>query len=459
MQSRRIPYIPADLFGPASAERWIHLAISVALLSAFYREVVGHYSLAMLGNYNLTVSEISLLFNLIALWVNLLHKRPSMNIVTGAALVLPAILVFGVLRGFGDFFASIISLRAHGSTICILLLAPFIPMRDDFNATVRLAFIRAGLGLVVLTLLRAVFGPGFLMQHEVFDPLDVNEGGRALSSSGAFIVGIALLYSIDHILSNFQKNIQPIRLQFTAVIAFSFLFTLIQVKQGTATFAAASGLIFLVLCGNGRFRDLRGATTLFLSFLMLFCIFFYSVEIGEQIERLAAETLPNSLSDWLSRRSRTIETRQLVWEGLLMDFHSNWTSFQMFFGLPAGQKPFIFMSNTQDLWEHSMHSMYYGLLALSGIVGLSAYMVLLALCFLTNIRAAVHGLVDTRVLSSSLAIAFTVTCAVFGYGYDIRGEAIWVLALAVTASRLRLKIRPTSIPGSQSTQNWQTTNV
>ena len=119
----------------------------------------------------------------------------------------------------------------------------------------------------------------------------------------------------------------------------------------------------------------------------------------------------------------------------MFDF-ARWSVFEQWFGLPAGQEPVIFMPILGGFyWEHSIHSMYYGLLPLNGLVGFALYLTLIGTELKKSIVLTFNGKTSDDRASSGLSLAMWTLLIIFGLSYELRAENGVMIAQALLLSR------------------------
>ena len=99
-----------------------------------------------------------------------------------------------VARGLmDDPFAALIKVRSIGPVPIFLFLAALLNAEPYNWRPVLTAIRRTGLLLCLVVFIRTAFGPETLYFGEYVTVLDINDGARALTSSGALFLGFTLL--------------------------------------------------------------------------------------------------------------------------------------------------------------------------------------------------------------------------------------------------------------------------
>ena len=401
------------------------------LLLAFYREVAGVPTVAFIGNYNLTIVEVMLVVIGISALVS--PRQPFLKGL-GANLIICYAAVYGIdfFRGLmtTPYFA-ITSMRFNAVLPAILIWSLLVPPKALWCEGVQRAWIIVGAMLGVLVVLRVVVGPTFLMVAQDLDEMDINDGGRALTAQGSMIlVGAVVLLM--------ARAIQAISLGRVSgwielLLAGFFAIAEVLTRQGTATLSLVIAMV--VVCGltPGALRSTRIVTLVL--FVIMAGVFWVLAQDQAFLDNVN-KALPPGMQFDLQHRSLTFEHRQAIWEGLLLDMNS-WSPLSWAIGLPAGTKPQIWLNLWGGVyWDLSIHSMYYGLLPILGVVGLCLYVALLVNVAAGTFRGVFRGSREDQVFST-VALAWVVVSAILGVSYELRNEnAIpLAMALAVTLGR------------------------
>jgi len=407
-------------------------AVQALFLTTVYSEIVGHATLFFVGSFNLTIAEPTLALSMATVIVLLVCRTPHFDFRILLLAAISSLTFMSFLRGLmvGPYEA-LFSLRANGPFTATLLLSCLLPMNPEFWSRIERTIVLAGLMLAGLAYLRLVLGPTFLIQMHFLDETAINDGGRALSSQGAVIIGAAVLLQMRQVWQ--QKGFSLVSL---CILVPGLLLS----RQATASLATMCGFVILISLQPGPTRPLRIWLAGLGIFLVLFCVLIVpSIVDPDTLEAVA----PKAIVGDLLRRSQTLDTRQFVWAGLMRDFYG-WSVEDQLFGLPAGVKPSIVIPLWGGLvWKASIHSMYFGLLPQIGIVGLALYLVLL-LAFAA--RAFTLSMSSSNEQRGPMIAALTVLVAIFGFSYELRG-AIAVLFLLI-AQQARARSHGISSPGN-----------
>ena len=417
---------PAKL---ASDLKWVLWTAAAALWSALYQDVVGHTTITFIGSYNLTVAEPVLALAIVS-FVLLLHRRkPFRDVFALLSLCFVAIAGVDLFRGLlVEPFPAIVSLRTTGAPSAFLLIAVYLPRDEVLLRKISSHFVAVATLLSLLLCARLVFGPDLFLQT-TFERIDeINDGGRALSAQGALFIGVGAILLMSRLLRA-RRHVQ--KWPMYAILAL-LLCALILTRQATAIAASVTGMaiVFALARGVGSWQPLR--------FLAAACvagtaILLYLVTPNIASPQYLASVLPDFIAGDTFQRAANLGTRQLVWQGLLVDFPT-WSALSQGIGLPAGVRPTIFVERWGGVfWEVGLHSMYFGTLASAGVLGLAVYVGLLGTLTMGNmrrLRVPIPSVVDG---ASGLAIG--ALCAVYGYSYDIHGNLPVLLLVAAVAMR------------------------
>ncbi|MCK1297314.1 hypothetical protein IVB33_07025 [Bradyrhizobium sp. 24] len=393
----------------------------LSLAAAIYSEAVGHSTLVFIGSYNLTTAEPVLGASMVAAVTMVLRRQLHFDLRVLLLVVLAALTLvsFGrglLVRPYDAFF----SLRNNGPFTAMLFMACVLPPNEQLWAKVQKIIVFAGAGLAGLVFLRIVLGPTFLIQAQYLEESTINDGGRALSAQGAMIVGAAVLLQFR----------QACRQEHFALLSLCVLVpALLLTRQATATIATVSAVVTFFALQPGPSRPLR---IWLLGFLLLMTIFFSTILPSALDPETLDSIAPKAIVGDTLRRVQTLDTRQLVWAGLLRDFYE-WSFENQALGLPAGVKPVVIVPLWGGtVWKNSIHSMYFGLLPQVGVVGLLVYIAaLFSLAFRSIVVSTLFPGFDGGAMIASLVVLL----AVFGFSYELRGEAALFLLVAVQYAR------------------------
>lgn len=424
--------------------RAVLIVIWSTLLLAFYREVAGMPLLANLGNYNFTIVEAMLI--IVCVSVPFVPKNPTPWRGLAAKLIFCLIILycFAMLRGLQNApYDAITSMRLNAALPIILIWSLLVPPKMLWHDSIQRAVIVVGVMLGLLVVLRVVNGPLFLMLTRDVSELDINDGGRALSAQGSIMLVSAVVLLIARGL--YRPTTGHSRSWSQLILGALLALTEILTKQGTATMAmlGAIGVVFVAI--PTPVRSTRISTLMLACFLVV-----VGILIGQDSTILASmnDSLPESMQFDLDQRGRTLETREMIWTGLLNDME-NWSNTSKLVGLPAGTKPAIWIplwGGTR--WDFSIHSMYFGLLPVMGVVGLCLYVALLVLLMFGTLQTVVVGAMEEQ-LFATVAFAWGTVISILGFSYEIRNENSILLIMGLAATVAHTSSRTNSIARSR----------
>lgn len=416
---------------------WALFAVYAVLAAATHREISGHATIVYLGDYNLTSVEVVLVIAIAAILHSARWSLPRLNAVTGWTVVFSLIVGFGVVRGlFVNPLAALIALRATGVFVAFLILGLYLPMQDAAFEKIRTAIVAVAFLLVVLLMLRMVFGPSLFFQTEFMSELEINDGGRGLAAPGATIIAVAAALSLSAVL---RSSASTRRAGKWIVIFVLLSMGLLLTRQATAVVAGLGGLGVVLALEKGPGRAAR-----LLMVIGLLAVAAVSYLLAPGL--FSTETLGSLLPDWvagdLSQRAKNLYTRQLIWSGLLADFRS-WSLLDQFFGLPAGTKPRVLVLHWGGLyWQPSIHSMYFGTLPYAGLLGLAAYAGLILALLVRALRRVFRVESNSdHPLSAALIVALCTVLLIFGLSYELRNEQSLFLAMTIAAARSTVPLK------------------
>lgn len=385
------------------------LTIWLLLAGGVVREVLGQTEIVSFGSYSLHSIDPCLFTAMLAMLGHVLHRQRGWPLYTVPILVMSGLIAFNFIRGLAtDFATALLWFRANGGIVLLLLLAGFMRPSARIMRTARNALLVCAVALGVLVLLRLATYPSLFMALDVSDA-EVNDGGRALSAQGTFLMVLASGLVTTEILQRGRFRWNPLTL-----LAIALPVLILLTRQGTAIIAEFFVLAIVIFLQPGKSqsgRILLGGATL----VALFGI-------------LAVSWSWLAGSEDVLRRSGTLEGRREVWAAL-MDFWTRQSLSTQLFGLPGGQKPalHVFLSGGYREWLLSFHSMYYGALPMMGYIGALAYVALLAMLTwgtLVGIRRRSNP-------GPAYPFAFCVATAILSYSYEVRGEALMGLFMVI----------------------------
>lgn len=433
-------------------------AVWTTLLLAFYRELAGMPTLAMLGNFNFTIVEALLVVVGASAFLGPKTTKPWSGWPAKLTVCFALLYSVALLRGLLTTpYDAITSMRLNAALPVILIWSLLAPPQMLWHRRVQRAVVVVGTLLGAIVAMRVVMGPSFLMALQDVNSQDINDGGRALSAQGSIMLVSAVVLLIARGIRSFPSDrIGALRdLWLGSILAVMEILT----KQGTASLAlfAAVGVVIAATPSRGRpFRAIAmGMLCALAGFALLMA---QDPAVLNDVNNM----LPPSMQFDLDHRGKTFETRQLVWTGLLNDMDT-WSETSRWIGLPAGTKPTIWIPLWGGTyWGFSIHNMYYGLLPIMGMIGAGLYVALLSFMALGTMRRIVHGSSEDQFVAT-VALAWLLVVTVLGFSYEIRNENALLLAMALAATAGRRPFRAatdvTSRPEEQQQLRQAATHI
>lgn len=292
--------------------------------------------------------------------------------------------------------------------VALLMLAMVVPAEQQLISVARRALVVSSALLSLLVLLRLATHPSLFMTVDAPDEM-INDGGRALSAQGAFLMVLASGVLTSEFLA--QSRFAFDRMTF-AVIALPILILL--TRQGTANIAEIAMLGTVVFFQRGSSQSVRIVFGALAAMLITMLLVFLLPALRDNAD--------------LIQRANNLGTREEVWTSLMAIWPSQPISIQLF-GFPAGQQlPLqVYLGGSYRLWEYGIHSMYYGALPMMGYVGAVAYVAMLTLLLWGTLRGSLRKFDPLPASSLGLCVA----TAILSYSYEVRNEATFGLFLAI----------------------------
>lgn len=416
----------------AESENWSIAAIWVMLGSCLVRETIGRTEIVQVANYTLHVIDISLIFLILAVAINILRVRLTLSLTLMPILVIVGLTLLNLLRGsLLDPGQTLVWIRINVSLSLILLLAISAPTTPRFWRGVVRGIHIAALFLVTLLALRGIFGHTLFILYEFDSAIGLNDGNRSIAAFGAFVLALSFIIALS-------TMIQPHRRFRVATWVWPgvLLLSLAMSGQGTAAMCAVIGGVVVLIAERSLFRAP-------MSLLV-------AIGVALGVVYLIAGTVVNledvSLGAWdLSRRTSTYESREEIWARFLDSF-AHYNAFDKFFGLPAGRSPAftVYLSGVSGQWKSSLHSMYIGTLPVLGIVGLSMFVILM-LQLLIGLVGRTNRMTRLGGPVRAVPLACVIATLVLSITYEVRYEqvlglfiGIWWLQVPIQSRRRRL---------------------
>jgi hypothetical protein len=405
------------------------------LAALFYREVTATPTITFIGSFNLTVVEPVALLASAAFVANLrkLGVRPHITTV----LIFAMTLIWALNLYLGMRIASptaILSLRASALFTIFMLISTLGNGVPSFVRSFEQALLPLCAGLSVLLVLRLIFGSTLFVQDAAqFAAIGVNDGGRPLSTFGAFLLAISAVHLLARIL---RQPTSRIYIDHFALVGVSLV--LLATGQGTANAAASVGMLVVLLFQKGKTLGLR---LILISVIAVGAVFSSSVLPKLNDNAWWSSVLPQSVATNLGRRQGNLTTRKEAWTGITRAFLESELQRKLL-GWPAGQSPRIQVVNHNSTvieWNTGAHSMYFGTLLSHGAIGLACFVLILlvravSLAFESSSRSRGNQ-------NRAEFLAFIAMIATYSYGYDVRNETAMVLAIALVGAPIQAQAR------------------
>lgn len=393
-------------------------AIWLLLLSGVFQEFLGQSELFSIGSYSFHSTDPAIIISLLAVISKLSRGVWPRSIAYWPVLVISALFLINTMRGFfEESHSAFLWFRTNGAIFTMLLLSITVTPSSAIISSTRQALLFSSIILSALTLLRLATFPTLFMISGVSDA-EANDGGRALSSAGTYIMVITSALITSEVLGRS-------RLIFDRLTAFAMALPILIILTGQATAAVAEVAMIaaVFLCRPGKRRSAR------VLFAIVGIIPFALLAL--EIYPLIAE------HEDVLRRMGTYGARHELW-GALFDLWPRMPVGTQLFGLPGGQYPelVVYLSGSYRVWEFSLHSMYFGTIPMIGYLGSFAYAFLIIILFAKSLRLL---LLPIRTISTA-PLALCLATAVLSYSYELRGS--WLIGLFLCILLLRQSTHP-----------------
>ena len=236
----------------------------VTLLAALSRELFGDYTLFFIGSYNFTSPEFVLFNCIIALFFSIPQIKLERSVSSICIILLFAFSVINLIRGFNvKPYDAIVSLRANGPFVFLLLLATIVAT-TDYNRQALVTMSRwIALATAILMWARQLFGISLFMRQSSYLSLDtINDDGRGLSAQGTILIASGLFSSLAFLFRE-ERRVTFREAAFLLTLLSGLLLT----RQGTAVLATAAGVLIVIAVAPGRSRLLRMPAAILLAAL------------------------------------------------------------------------------------------------------------------------------------------------------------------------------------------------
>jgi len=421
--------------------RAIVWSIWMALIYTLYFETTRDASLATIGSYNLSFIEVAMVPAFIALIIGVVHRARPGSSLGVLILSLAAILAFNVFRGMLESpVAAFKSLRNTGEVFVLMLLVLYFPVDKGLFQKITNAIMMAATYVCILEVFRYIYGASLFLSSVVLSSYKIDQ--RGASNDGAVLVAAAAVLQMSCLIRRPSVGFKAAwRYVHLTVLIGGLLVSL----QATAIIAGMLALFVVYVFERGKAKSAH---------LVRISLAIFLVVPPLVVLAIAPDIVP--LPDWVSgylmNRYTTATFREHLWAALISDY-GQWSVPDQFFGLPAGILPQLVVPDWGgEIWQFSVHSMYFGLVINCGVIGLLLYFAILVHSTFQNARFSLRG-VNTGLLPSPVAaLALTVLMVVYGYSYEIRNGTGIFLFLALAAARYSAKAQtvkglvPNSIP-------------
>lgn len=405
--SRLPPEVRAASILRINASTLLKALIVIILAGSVWREVAGSENVVAISGYQITLVEPMLFVLLMLNLINVSSGSLPKTFLSVSAILFFFVFALSLFRGAvldpqkAMFFA-----RPYVIMPLVLLASSSFKLRNWNERDIINLIFFFGVALSSIFYFRLITGTSGYEVH-----------GRPLFTWATFIILCALSVTIIY-----KNEIGFRRYHFFFVLAFSG--AILGSGQGTALVAAM--LIFLLIFAIGSRRGLPQAVRIPILMLGLLAVLLSApLLIGEIGDR-------SILSGWVEERGDTSRGRQLVWRSFLDAFDER-VFFDRLFGLPMGQRDFLFVGlEGNRVWTHSLHNAYLEVLAFSGYVGLALFVICVLSVMLRCLRLFFQA-TDRRL--SITAAAFVIMMLTFGVSYDFRGDAAFHLLMPILLVR------------------------
>lgn len=332
------------------------------------REMLGQTQILSLGFYTLHSIDPGIVLSACAAIAHMLRQRFALRNLSLPIVVIVVLLAINFGRGMArDPAAALLWIRANGAIATILLLAVVMRPTVHVMRAARKSLIVCSLFLCALITLRSLTSPTLFMISDV-SSIDSNDGGRAISVFGTFLLALTSGLLVTELLRR-PRIYLDWKTNFTFVLPIFIIIT----KQATAGIAAFVVIGIVVTFQRGRTQRQR--------------LFLVAVLLAVMLVVVLAVLPMLSNNAELAHRADNLGARQAAWNGLT-DIWPTLPLGTQLFGYPAGDMPniYIYVGGHFRTWGASLHSMYYGSLPMMGYTGLMAYVLLLMICTALSIR-------------------------------------------------------------------------
>ena len=394
------------------------LAASLAAMSI--QEFRGPVPLLAFSSFNLFAVDLAVAAILLAISLVASARKLSFTTLEITLFILVSSYIFSITAGsIAGTPQYLSSLRGATPLPVMLLLAIFTNNTQRVFRRGEQVLFYFSIVLSLLVAVRLLFGGALFMQTTNIHEYDINDGGRPIAALGAFVLAIAATLSTYRALLGGKWA-----LLWTAIFSTALLAS----GQGTAGICGAVSVATVIALTPGPRRRTRLTLTIVGSLIVGGVLALYSQNVFNDF-------LPNNVTHNLSQRQVNLDMRKLIWGGYWRSYleFSDW---EKLLGRPLGQDRHVELQSPQwghVRWAFSAHSMYVGSLAGIGLLGLVAYLGILA-TLLRRAAVQVWRCQSTGGIPAIVALACVLAVIVFGYSYEVREDG-FALAFAVIALR------------------------
>lgn len=400
-----------------TADRLTMISIWMMMGAGLISEVLGGTQIVSLGFYTLHSVDPAITFSVMAVFACIFRGKPRYTFPFFLALIISILMAANLFKGLIENLPSaLLWARAHFATVSLILLAATCSPSARIQNSFRMATLYCGLFISFLCFLRVAIGVDLFMLNKAASVDLINDGGRPLTSAGAFIISLAAAIA----LSDAIKPKQTRRLKSLVLFAVLFVGEVLS-GQGTATLCllAMVFIVFSLQYGKGFLGRL--SLGLFFAAFSVLAIFFSS---DMDISSMTLGPFD------LARRANNLGTREIVWSSFRSAFN-NLDTYQQFFGISAGRDlgMAVYLNGQISIWQAELHNGYYGVLKNVGYVG--AFMMLFLVVAVSV--GLIRNMIVTRGYYSIPAYPFAMVMgtAILAFSYELHNYTVIGLFIAI----------------------------
>lgn len=407
----------------ARSDRMFVLAVTSLLIGVLVTEFLGTTILFQIGSYDVNTIDPVFLLVCFAAARSLKASTPRVDALALLALGIGALIIVSFVRGsLESAFDAFVWLRTSAMLLPLFLLVFKAQSSTWIARSTQRLFVMASAVLTALVVARFIFGVDlFMIAHDT--PVDlINDDGRPLSVNGAMTLVVASAMLLSDAFRRGADGASVRKLWMAGI----FLIALVATRQGTATICGVTSVALLLFFERGQLSGIR-------RFIYTSC-----AVLAGTILAVMALYMPQSIMGNLDRREGNVVFRHFIWDGFVDSFHG-WPLLDKVIGPPAGQKLIFYMDSMHGVreWELSLHSMYLGMIAKLGYVGLALYCLLLAIIGY-RLSKQFRGAVKPGDFSPTLGICLLVSALLLGYTYEVRNDEVLLIVLPLLLARRKV---------------------